>query len=398
MKKGAFEELPVRMAVKGLRQNNERAVMSAVAFGGGVSAAELARTTGLGAQTVARIVNGLEARSLVYRGEARRGQRGQPAVPIYIDPVGAYSIGCDIGWRSLTMLIRDMGGQVLHEYRIDYPYPNAKFILSEVTRVVEVMIGLVPEQLRSRVIGIGVAMPTDIGRNIGRLGAPLELAQYWRDFDLVGELTRSTRLRVRLLNDGNAACWGELAAQPPPRPSNMVYFLIGTFVGAGLIAQGKLWEGPTGNSANLGSMLVTDSNGEQNFVHMIASIHALEQRIAAAGREVPVGNPLDWDWAALEPLASAWIDDAARAIAKAIANTAAVMEFDDAVVDGIMPRAITERLVNRVRDYTERLPVMTSDRARISIGHRGARAGAMGAALKPMFERFYSRDPADMHD
>lgn len=397
-KRDVFQSLSTRMAVSGLRQNNERAVMTSVAMGNGLSAAEVSRATGLGAQTVARIVNELERQHLLYRGEPRRGQRGQPAVPIYVDPDGAYSIGCEIGWRSLHMLIRNMGGQILLEHHIDYPYPDSAFLMPEVVRRTRAMVDLVPEDHRDRIVGLGIASPSNIGRNADLLGTPLEVTQVWRELDIADHLARETGLSVSVLNDGNAACWAELAARPVPRPSNMVYFIISTFVGAGLIAQGALWEGPSGNSANLGSMLVTDRNGQQNFVHLIASIFAFEQRLRDAGVAVPPGNPAEWDWNALEPVTTDWINDSARAIAKTITNTMAVMEFSLAVVDGIMPRAITERLAAQVQFYSDQQPVLTSDRAVVKMGLRGALAPAMGAALRLLYRRFYSRDPADLLD
>ncbi|WP_171015770.1 ROK family transcriptional regulator [Devosia sp. FKR38] len=397
-KRDVFQSLSTRMAVSGLRQNNERAVMTSVAMGDGLSAAEVARATGLGAQTVARIVNELESQHLLYRGEPRRGQRGQPAVPIYVDPDGAYSIGCEIGWRSLHMLIRNMGGQILLEHHIDYPYPDSAFLMAEVVDRTRAMVDLVPEAHRDRIVGLGIASPSNIGRNADLLGTPLEVTQVWRELDIADHLERETGLSVSVLNDGNAACWAELAARPVPRPSNMAYFIISTFVGAGLIAQGSLWEGPSGNSANLGSMLVTDRNGQQTFVHLIASIFAFEQRLRDAGLAVPPGNPAEWDWNALEPVTTDWINDSARAIAKTITNTMAVMEFSLAVVDGIMPRAITERLASQVQFYSDQQPVLTSDRAVVKVGLRGALAPAMGAALRLLYRRFYSRDPADLLD
>ncbi|KKB07034.1 hypothetical protein VE26_16750, partial [Devosia chinhatensis] len=60
------------------------------------------------------------------------------------------------------------------------------------------------------------------------------------------------------------------------RPSNSAYRCCGSFVGAGLVAEGRLWQGPTGNSASLGSMLVTDEHGQNQFVHLIAALYALE--------------------------------------------------------------------------------------------------------------------------
>lgn len=396
-KRDIFEPGAKRMAPAGLRANNERAVLTAVATAPGASAADIARTTGLGAQSVSRILGELEGSGLVYRGEVRRdGQRGQPAVPIFMDPNGAFCIGCEVGWRHLHILIRNLGGQVLGEHRRDYPFPDARTIFGEIGSVARLMTGLVPEQYRSRLLGMGLAMPSGIGRNADLLGASPEDAAAWKGTDILGAAEAAAGMKVFMFNDGNAACWGEIAAYPPPRPNNLAYFLIGTFVGAGLIAEGRLWEGPTGNSANLGSMLVTDRDGKQNFVHLIASITAFERRLAVAGLPIPTGNPVDWDWDSYEPHVTEWLDDAGWALAKTIANTSAVMEFSVVVVDGVMARPIVDRLIERVRHHSDALPVLTSDKPVIEEGRMGGAAPAHGAALKPMYRRLFSRDTADI--
>lgn len=397
-KRDVFEPLSRRMKVSGLRQNNERAVLSVVAIEPGSSAAQIARKTGLGPQSVSRILAEFESVGLVYRGEARRGQRGQPAVPIYMDPGGVYSIGCEIGWRHMHILIRNLGGEVLGQHRRDYDYPEPSIILKEVGSLVQLLVGLVPEAHRSRILGIGLAMPSGIARNADLLGTPPEVAHGWRGLDVAPTIEEMTGLLVYPFNDGNAGCWGELGAHPPPRPNNFVYLQVGTFVAAGLVAEGRLWEGPSGNSANLGSMIVTDRQGQQQFVHLIASIYALEQRLHAAGKVSPKGNPAEWDWEALEPEVTDWLDEASRALAKVIINTSAVMEFGVAIVDGVMSRAVVARLVELVNQRVADFPVLTTDKPAVEMGRLGGEAPARGAAAKPMYRRLFSRETADLVD
>lgn len=391
-----FERGTKRMEVSGLRINNERAVLTAIATNPGSSAAEVARATGLGAQTVARLLVDLEASGLVRRGEARRGQRGQPATPLFIDPDGVFVVGCELGWRHYDILIRNFVGEVLGEHRRDYPFPDIDVVIAEIGSLARLLVGMVPPELRSRVLGMGLAMPGGIGRNIDLVGGSEDQAARWRELDVVAAVKEASGLEVYRFNDGNAACWAELTALPAPRPANLAYFQIGTFIGAGLIAEGRLWEGPTGNSANMGSMLVTDSSGQQEFVHLIASLHALEKRLIAAGYPAPTGNPQTWPWDELEPVVADWLDEAAMAMAKVIANTHAVMEFSLAIVDADLPRPLVERIVERIREHSRALPVLTSDPPRIDIGRLGGGAAARGAASKPIFRRYFSREPADV--
>lgn len=387
-----FEPGSKRMSGSGIRINNERAVLTAAAVTPGSSSAEIARETGLGPQTVSRILSDLEMQGLVMRGDVRRGQRGQPATPIYLDPNGVYTIGCEIGWRHIEVILRNLGGEILGHHRRDYPFPDATVVFQELGSVSRLLTGLIPEGFRDRLLGVGLAMPGGIFRNIDLLGGSAKDAQAWVDLDIVAKAEEATGLKVFFFNDGNAACWAELAAVPPPRPNNLAYILVSTFVGAGIIAEGRLWEGPTGNSANLGSIIVTDRLGNQNFVHLIASIMALETKLFAAGVAVPAGNPRDWNWESLEPHVTEWIDEASPAIAKAIANTSAVIEFGTAIVDGVMPRAVVDRLIERIRHHTLELPVLTSDRPTIISGRLGGLAPARGAALLPIYRAYFSRD------
>jgi predicted NBD/HSP70 family sugar kinase/biotin operon repressor len=391
-----FEAGARKMAAAEMRLNNERAVLTAVASSDGMSGAEIARLTGLGPQTVSRIVSDLEAQGLVVRGEVRRGQRGQPATPILLNASGAFSLGCEIGWRHMELVLRNVAGDILAHHRRDYAFPNALTLFDEVGSLSRLMLNQLSEAEQRRVVGIGLAMPGGIARNIDLVGGTAEEAAHWRDLDPVQAVAKATGLSVWLYNDGNAACWAEMTSLPRPRPNNMCYFLVSTFIGAGIIAEGRLWEGPSGNSANMGSMIITDSAGRLNFVHLVASLMALETKLFVAGMPVPVGDPQKWDWEAFEPVLSEWLDEAGRAIATAIANTAAVSEFPLAVVDGVMPRTIVDRLIEQVRRHTHELPTLTFDHVEIRGGINGVTAPAIGAASLPVYRRLFSRETSDL--
>jgi hypothetical protein len=84
----------------GMRAHNERLVLSLVRRHGALSKTEIARMTGLSAQTVSVIMRGLEADRLLRREAPQRGRVGQPSVPLSLDPEGAFFIGAKIGRRS----------------------------------------------------------------------------------------------------------------------------------------------------------------------------------------------------------------------------------------------------------------------------------------------------------
>ncbi len=391
-----FDPSAKRMSAVQLRLNNERAVLTAIATQPGSSAAEIARRSHLAPQTVARLLVDLEGSGLVMRGEARKGYRGQPAVPLYLDPNGVFAIGCELGWQNYRIVLRNLAGEILGEHSRHYEYPSASSIFDEIGSLVRLLSTLVPEENRERLIGLGLAMPANMHRNMRLLGASEAEAGLWQGLNVVQRVREATGLEVFAFNDGNAACWGELVAMGPPRPQNIAYFLISTFVGAGIVADGRLWEGGKGNAANLGGMMVTGSDGKPTFVHLVASLYALQSALARAGIEVPPGMPEFWDWDSFGSVGNEWIEEVSRAIATAIVNTHAMIEPSLVIVDGALPDAVRERVVEAVRTRLGRKPVLEDDYPPIVQGLLGGRAPAMGAALMPIYRRYFSRAAVDM--
>lgn len=385
-----FDPMSRGVAQSGVRITNERAVLTLLAINPGASNADVARLSGLGPQTTSRIVAELESRALVIRGDVLRGRRGQPATPLFLNPHGAVCIGIELGWRHFEVVVIELSGNTLASVRRSYAYPDARTIFSDIAAEVATIRSGLTEIQRARLAGIGVASPSHIGRNIALVDPPEDQAALWQEIDLVQRIGQEVDLPVHWYNDGNAACWAEIVNQPDPRPRNLAYFQVGTFIGGGLIAHGELWEG-NGHAANFGSMLICDDSGQPNYVHLVASIMALERLLVAAGREAPLGSPYNWDWAALEPVATSWIEESAKMLAKAIVNVRAVIEVDKVIIDGVMPRDVVQRMHERVRYHLEALPTLTADHPAVELGTRGASAAAIGAAQLVLFQRYFSR-------
>lgn len=380
---------------QGLRKANERAVLTVIGFNPGVSNADISRQSGLAPQTVSAILADLDGAGLIMRGEVLRGRRGQPATPIFLHPEGAYAIGVEIGWRHLEVLLVNFNGQVLARERRDHDYPDGATLPDTIAGVMERLVVPLTQAQRGRLANLGVALPTNMADNIGLVGAPEAQRTIWQRLDLAAELRRRTGLEVNLFNDGNAACWAELTAFPRPRPTDFIYFLISQYIAAGIVGQGMLWEGPSGNSANLGSMLVSDGQGRPQAAHFIASVAALRARLTAAGFHLAGADPAGWDWEGFGAVLEHWLTDSARALAKVVFNTATVIETRLVVLDSILPPAIVTRLVERLEGELRLLPVAPYVPPQVLPGHRGALAPAVGAAELTLYRRYFSRQLAE---
>lgn len=158
---------------------------------------------------------------------------------------------------------------------------------------------------------------------------------------------------------------GRLSAHPPPRAQTFSFLLIDTFVGAGIVVGGRMWEGVRGASANLGSMLVSDRRGQARFVHELASLFALRRRLEVTGlsaEEALAAPPGSEGARQVED----WIADASYALAQAILNTATVIDHEVAILDADLPRPVLERLVKATAEQVDGLPSLGDDEARLS--------------------------------
>ena len=146
----------------GMRQFNERVVLQALRAHGPTPKADLARLTGLTAQTIGLITARLDEDGLLTRQLPVRGRVGQPSVPLGLNPDGAFAVGIKIGRRSADWLLVDFTGQVRQRLAIQYPFPDATTLLPAIeVNLNQLLQGL--GALRERVVGVGVAAPLQMG-------------------------------------------------------------------------------------------------------------------------------------------------------------------------------------------------------------------------------------------
>jgi predicted NBD/HSP70 family sugar kinase len=378
-----------------VRQTNQRAILSVISLQPGVTNAELSRVTGLAPQTVSAVLVSLEVSHLITRGEVRRGKRGQPATPVFMNPTGAFTVGAEIGWNHIEVCLVGIGAVTVSHYRRDYAYPDAATIFDELAKaVVDVTAGMSAAE-RRRLVGLGLAAPSGIGDASSLIAPPAGQSERWAGIDIADAAAQATGLDVTLINDGNAACWAERVAHPIPRPVSFAFLLIDTFVAAGIVAENRLWEGVTGASANLGSMLVADRKGGSHFVHEIASLHALRQRFEAHDLDLAQVYG-DAPAPAIRNVLDAWIEDASFALAQTALNTATVLEYEVAIIESVLPGPVTRRIVEATRRHIAAFPSLGRHAPKVIAGHLGRSGAAEGAALLRMYRRFFSRDLAHM--
>ena len=252
----------------------------------------------------------------------------------------------DIGGTKIAGALVDPGGRL--SARALRPTPRERDGERVMAAVTEVLgeLKATPLWRRVRAVGVGSAGPVD--RRTGTVG-PVNIPG-WREYPLVDGVRRTTGpLPVTLVGDGVAMTAAEHWLGAARGHRNALCMVVSTGVGGGLILDGKLHTGPTGNAGHIGHISV-DLDGEEcpcgarGCVERLAAGPAITRHALAAGWCPAPGAAADAAAVAAaardgHPAATAAFDRAARALAAAISATAALVEIETAVIGGGVARA-----------------------------------------------------------
>lgn len=390
---GSSEQSPSTTAAGGanqvrVRAYNERLVLSHVRRNSGVSKAEIARLTGLSAQTVSVIMRALEKDGLLMRGKPVRGRVGQPSVPMHLNPDAVLSFGVKIGRRSADLVLMDFVGTIRLNRHLTYPYPDPSQILAFVVDEIGKLEKQLSPSQRETIAGVGIAAPFELWNWAREVGAPEGAMEAWRGFDLQAEVAGRLTYPVYLQNDATSACGAELVFGVGPRYPDFVYFYVGSFIGGGIVLNSSVFVGRTGTAGAIGPLPVRNKHGETRQLLEIASIFVLERLLRERGIDP---QPLWYDskdWIDFgEPL-EIWIRDCAAALAQAIIAASSIIDFSAAIIDGGFPDWVRARLVAATIEEIGKLDLQGIVYPDIIEGAVGAQARAIGGASLPIFARY----------
>ncbi|MGR9244347.1 MULTISPECIES: ROK family transcriptional regulator [Rhizobium] len=371
-----------------VRAYNERLVLSLVRLYGALSKADIARRSGLSAQTVSVIMRVLEKEGLLSRGEPVRGRVGQPSIPMHINPDAVYSFGLKMGRRSADLVLMDFVGRIRMQLHKTYAYPLPDEILAFVTSGIRELEERLDDKQRGRIAGLGIAAPFELWNWAEEVGAPAGAMEVWREIDLQADIAARVSHPVFMQNDATSACGAELVFGVGPSYPDFVYFFIGSFIGGGIVLNSAIFSGRTGTAGAIGPLPVRGKNGETMQLLEIASIFVLENMLRERGIDPePLWYSAD-GWVDFGEPMEAWIQDSAKALAQAIVAAASIVDFSAAVIDGGFPDWVRSRVVQATIDEAAKLDLQGVVMPEIIEGAVGAQARAIGGASLPIFARY----------
>lgn len=368
----------------GLRAYNRRLILSVIRRSGPLPKVEIARITGLTAQSASVIVNALLEEGLVRKEGKVRGRVGQPTTPIALNPHGALSLGVKIGRRSLEIALVDFLGQALQTRQVRYDAPRRREVMTTLDGELEALLGKLDPALRRRIVGVGLAAPGDLAQWAEAMGLDPDALADWANVDLSAELEARTGLPVDLWNDATAACAAEMMLGEAMTFSSGLYIYIGAFIGGGVVLDGRLHAGIQGNAGAIGSMPISLDGGGFGQLIRLGSLVYLERALPADTGEARLKVRAARDG----EVYLSWRAAAARAIAEAISVSRCVIDFEGVVIDAMLDAEDVAGIVEAVRAELAGFDDRGMSPIELRAGALGSSARALGAAILPLVRNF----------
>ena len=162
-------------------------------------------------------------------------------------------LGVDIGGTKCALILAENNGRILSRQ-------------VEATRDVQTTLAWICEGAKAlaetnRINAVGISCGGPLDSRTGRVLSPPNLPG-WDDIPITELLTKATGAPAFLCNDANACALAEWKYGAGRGCRNMIFLTFGTGMGAGLILDGRLYEGTNGMAGEVGHIRLSEDGPE----------------------------------------------------------------------------------------------------------------------------------------
>ncbi len=355
------------------------------------SRAEIARITRLTRTTVSDVVDLLLAEGLVREVGMGASIGGKSPILLGLVNDARYMISLNLAHDQFYGAVVNLRGEIKDMESAPVSGRDGEQAL---VLVYEILDRLVQKQW-APVVGIGVGTPGLVNTREGLVINAVNLD--WQNLPLAQLLRDRYHMPVHIMNDSQAAAIGEYVyGGGYEADENLVVINIRQGIGAGILVNGRLFQGDGGGAGEIGHMVVQENGelcrcGNHGCLETLASARAVVQRAKAL---VPVypssvladdpGNVtlemLQQAFAGGDPLARKVVLDAGHYLGLSIASLISMLNIQRFVLIGDMTR-FGQPWLEAVRDAAMHGTLARlAQGTRIDVGKLDYRGCMMGAS------------------
>ena len=380
-----------RWTVHDLRRDNRSVLLSSLFLEQPLSRQELGEATGLSLASVSNVVRELIAEGIVVEAGSVESEGGRPRGMLQVNPDYGYVIGVDVGETRVRVELFDL--TLAEHAKTDYPLDPRQHGVGLIVEAI--LTGLESILAGSRVspaavLGVGVGIPGIVGD--GPAGLVYRQTYGWESVPLGRLLRAGTSLPLYIDNDAKTMAQAELWFGAGRGAQSAVVCLIGSGVGASVIANGAAVRGSSSSAGEWGHSTVVVGGRACRC----GSLGCLEAYVGAGAILDQYGSPpTDGDQeAALAALidlaprsaqAAEILDKTALYLGVGIADLINLFNPERIVLGGWAGLLLGEHMLPAIRAAArERSLEHLSTETSIELGRLGPDAVAVGAATLPI--------------
>ena len=243
------------------QEMNRSLLLKSLRREGVCSRAHLAALTGLKQATVTNIMKDFLNWGIVKEVGFLNGSKGRRSIGVSINPDGYRVIGVRLARKHYSVGLFDLTGRQIVKERVDFEpekQPGAEEILNQIAGRMRLMI---QQYGKDCVLAAGLAVPGPFIAKKSRI-ALITGADIWKDIDLKAFFDREMDIPVFLEHNANAGAYAHMwDLKDAYHDDILVYIAAGQGIGAGIVMNGRIYEGALGTSGEIGHMTI-DRNGK----------------------------------------------------------------------------------------------------------------------------------------
>ncbi|MGN9785767.1 ROK family transcriptional regulator [Nonomuraea sp. ZG12] len=367
-------------------------VLTLISAGFATTRSDLARLTGLARSTIAQRVDALIERGLVEETESGESTGGRPPRQLRLHTEQHAFAGVDLGATHCRIALMDMSGDVLASCEDplligDGPEPVLAHVDGRLDRLLAEA-----GRPRSALRAIGMGVPGPVEYATGRPNNP-PIMPGWNDYPIPEYFADAA---VLVDNDVNVMALGE-QRNAFADTQHLLFVKVGTGIGCGIVAEGRLHRGAQGSAGDIGHIRVNGHDaagcrcGNSACLEAVAGGAAVARRLTELGIAAETGADVVALVQAGNTQALRLVREAGRLIGEVLASLVNFFNPEVIVIGGALSR-VHEHLLAGIREtvYRRSLPLATHHLS-IVPSRMGINAAALGAGMLAI-EHYLSPD------
>ncbi|WP_447005783.1 ROK family protein [Saccharothrix isguenensis] len=375
-----------KLTVRDLRAGNRARVLRALYFDEPRSRQDIAGVTGLSQASVSTVVAELISDGVVVEAGQVDSDGGRPRVLLRVNPAFAAVVGVDVGETHVLVEVFDLTLRRLAEATFPME-PDVHSVDDVARRVLEGLDRCLADSGVGDVLGVGIGVPGQVER-----GLVYAQTVGWHGVALERMLRDGTDLPLFLDNGANTLGQAEVWFGAGRGTADAVVALIGSGVGASVIAGGVLYRGSSGGAGEWGhTTIALDGRacrcGANGCLEAYIGASAVVDRYRAVKADAPAEQE-----AALAALVVDGSGDARTVLAETaryagvgIGNLINLFNPSQVIVGGWAGLLLGPRILDDVRAEAARHALHRPfEQASITLCELGPESVALGAATLPV--------------